>query len=182
METILKWSPNSIRHWQDYHAYLLVKNGDVAEGEEILDTWKRNIEEGTVNSESAHNYYRYIAGNIELAKGNLAAAIANFDEIKEFPSIGEILLCRVYLEMGRLGEAVARLEKRLLKYDEHRAQDGIDAVKAYYFLGLAYEKSGWDKKAIEQYEEFLEIWKDADPGMPEVADAKARLAKLKDEE
>jgi serine/threonine protein kinase/tetratricopeptide (TPR) repeat protein len=179
METILKLSPNSIRHWQDYHAYLLVKNGDVAEGEEILDTWKRSIEEGKVNSESAHNYYRYMAGNIEFAKGNLAAAIANFDEMKVQYPIGEILLCRGYLEMGRLGEAVARLEKRLLKYDEKRAQDGIDAVKAYYLLGLAYEKSGWTDKAIEQYEEFLDIWKDADPGIEEIEDAKARLKRLK---
>jgi hypothetical protein len=48
-------------------------------------------------------------------------------------------------------------------------------------LGLAYEKSGWKAKAIEQYEEFLDIWKNADPGIPEVEDAKERLAKLKSE-
>jgi hypothetical protein len=54
-------------------------------------------------------------------------------------------------------------------------------VKAHYLLGLAYEKSGWVKKAIEQYETFLEIWKDADPGIREVEDAKGRLAKLKNE-
>ena len=52
-------------------------------------------------------------------------------------------------------------------------------MKAHYLLGVAYEKSGWNKKAIEQYEEFLEIWKDADPGIPEVEDAKERLANLK---
>jgi hypothetical protein len=46
-------------------------------------------------------------------------------------------------------------------------------------LALAYEKSGWNKKAIEQYEEFLEIWKDADPGIPEVEDAKERLKELR---
>jgi hypothetical protein len=55
----------------------------------------------------------------------------------------------------------------------------IWAVKAHYLLGLAYEKSGWNKKAIEQYEEFLEIWKDADPGIPEVEDTKQRLKRLR---
>ena len=63
-------------------------------------------------------------------------------------------------------------------YGVDRAFGSIRAVKAYYLLGLAYERSGWNKKAIEQYEEFLEIWKDADPGIPEVEDAKERLEKL----
>jgi len=67
----------------------------------------------------------------------------------------------------------------LSRYDLVRAANSILAVKAHYMLGLAYEKSGWNKKAIEQYEEFLEIWKDADPGIPEVEDAKERLEKLK---
>jgi tetratricopeptide (TPR) repeat protein/tRNA A-37 threonylcarbamoyl transferase component Bud32 len=184
MGTILKWSPNSTYYWQDYHAYLLVKNGDVAKGEEILDTFRKNTEEQKFDAESEHNLYRYMVGKIELAKGNLAAAIANFEEITRINQYydGGILLSSVCLEMGRLGEAVAGLEKRILRYDQERADDAINAAKVYYLLGRAYEKSGWNKKAIEQYEEFLEIWKDADPGIPEVEDAKERLAKLKNEE
>jgi tetratricopeptide (TPR) repeat protein len=88
-------------------------------------------------------------------------------------------LAEVCLEAGKLGDAVAEFETALSKYDFSRAEDPISAVEAYYLLGLAYEKSGWNKKAIEQYEEFLEIWKDADPGITEVEDAKERLAKLR---
>jgi len=34
-------------------------------------------------------------------------------------------------------------------------------------------------KAIEYYEKFLKLWKDADPGIAEVTDAKKKLTTLK---
>jgi len=74
---------------------------------------------------------------------------------------------------------VTEFEKVLTRYDEYRAFFTIWAVKAHYLLGLAYEKSGWNAKAVEQYEEFLDIWKNADSGNKEIEDAKARLEALK---
>jgi cytochrome c-type biogenesis protein CcmH/NrfG len=68
----------------------------------------------------------------------------------------------------------------LSTYDINTVFNPIWVVKAHYLLGIAYEKSGWNAKAIEQYEEFLDIWKNADPGIPEIADAKERVKRLKE--
>jgi len=40
-------------------------------------------------------------------------------------------------------------------------------------------KKGWKGKAIEHYEKFLDLWKDANPGIAEVEDAGKKLAGLK---
>jgi len=46
-------------------------------------------------------------------------------------------------------------------------------------LGKIYEQQSNRGKAIENYEKFLDLWKNADPGIPEVEDARKRLAGLK---
>jgi DNA-binding MarR family transcriptional regulator len=51
-------------------------------------------------------------------------------------------------------------------------------VKAGY-IGKIYEEQGNSAKAIEHYEKFLSLWKDADSGLPEVGDARERLVGLK---
>jgi tetratricopeptide (TPR) repeat protein len=52
-------------------------------------------------------------------------------------------------------------------------------VRAFFELGKVFKDQGDTAKAIEYYEKFLGLWKDADPGLPEVGDAKQRLARLK---
>jgi TolB-like protein len=74
---------------------------------------------------------------------------------------------------------VKMIEKAISTYDRFKAALGLFAGKAYYLLGLAYERSGMNNKAVEKYEEFLDIWKDADPAIKEIKKAKERLAKLK---
>jgi len=48
-------------------------------------------------------------------------------------------------------------------------------VRAFYRLGQIYEKQGNPKEAVSHYRKFLELWKDADPDIPELTDARARL-------
>jgi cytochrome c-type biogenesis protein CcmH/NrfG len=51
-------------------------------------------------------------------------------------------------------------------------------ARSFYMLGKIYEQQGNTAKAVEHYEKFLDLWKNADPGFVEVEDAKKRLAGL----
>jgi serine/threonine protein kinase/tetratricopeptide (TPR) repeat protein len=168
--------------WREFYTHLLAESGKISEAEEVARTLKKGIEEK--NPGLMYGYWLAL-GIIEQAKGNIKTAVTYWEKAaKEAPSPlfnVRFSLATAYLKLGRLGEAVSELEKALSRYDNIRAILAIWAVKAHYLLALAYEKSGWNKKAIEKYEEFLDIWKDADPGIPEVQDAKERLKKLRAE-
>jgi cytochrome c-type biogenesis protein CcmH/NrfG len=56
---------------------------------------------------------------------------------------------------------------------------GFEYVNSFYMLGMIYEQRGDTTKAIESYEKFLSLRKDADPGIAEVEDARKRLAGLR---
>jgi len=51
--------------------------------------------------------------------------------------------------------------------------------RSFYKFGKVLERLGDKAGAIVKYREFLDLWKDGDPGLPEVEDAKRRLARLK---
>jgi tetratricopeptide (TPR) repeat protein len=87
----------------------------------------------------------------------------------------------LYFKTGQYGEAVAELEHAAKRYDQARYENPFAAVLVHYYLGRTYEASGWTDEAIEQYEIFTDIWKDADLGITDLEDARARLARLKTE-
>jgi len=178
LEVYRKADPNFISAERVVYIMFLAESNDFKKAQEVAKVLRKDIEE---KDQSRMGLYWWSVGHIELARGNFEASVTNFEKVaKERLNFGAIYwLARAYLEAGRLGEAVAEFEKALSRYDESRVWNAIWAVKAYYLLGLAYEKSGWNKKAIEKYEEFLDIWKEADPGIPEVKEAQERLAALR---
>jgi tetratricopeptide (TPR) repeat protein/predicted Ser/Thr protein kinase len=179
IEIYKKASPDDPVYGRNGYAYLLVRSGRIAEAEELARALKKDL---AGKDSTLMTSYWWTLGQIELAKGDTNMALSYLERVyKGSPAPSFNLRCdlaEIYLNKGRLDEAVAQLEKGLSSYDEDRVWS-YNVVRAYYLLGLAYEKSGWNKKAIEKYEEFLDIWKNADPGMPEVADAKERLNRLK---
>jgi tetratricopeptide (TPR) repeat protein len=79
-----------------------------------------------------------------------------------------------------LDRAIAEYE-RLITFDPDSRDRRLIHPKYHLELAKLYEEKDLSSKAIEQYEKFLELWKDADPGLVELENAKKRLASLKSE-
>jgi tetratricopeptide (TPR) repeat protein len=122
----------------------------------------------------------WIGGNIAIEQGGYHDAIESFDESVSStkPWFWYYPLLECYLEVGRIDAAVELAERLLRWYDSMRASS-ILGVKIHYLAGKVYQAAGQTDEAIEQFETFLTIWKDADPIFPEIDDAKHRLAFLK---
>jgi tetratricopeptide (TPR) repeat protein/predicted Ser/Thr protein kinase len=164
----------------DFYAHQLARTGRIEQAEEVI----RDLESRIKKDVLAHSdSYWVVKGNIAYARGDLDEAIACFGKGLEAAPEPYFhirsMLGETYLQAGRLDMAVATFEKALQRYDEARALCPVRAVKTQYWLGLAYERSGWTSRAAEQYKIFLDIWKDADPGIPEIEEARQHLARLK---
>lgn len=81
-----------------------------------------------------------------------------------------------YLKAGQGPQAVLEVQKLL----DHRGvvQNFVLGALARLQLGRAYELSGDRVRARNCYEDFLKLWKDADPDIPILKQAKAEYAKL----
>ena len=87
------------------------------------------------------------------------------------------VLARAYQQNGEIDKAIAEYE-RLVVFDPKREERYLIHPKNYYRLARLYEQKGLKKKAIEHYQRFLNLWKNADPDIPEVIEAKNRLSEL----
>jgi tetratricopeptide (TPR) repeat protein len=124
-------------------------------------------------------------GDLEFERGNAAQAAEYFEQAKGLsprPLFGSIsptvdALARAYYVLGNLEKAAEEFEL-ITTLTWGRLSYGDIYARSFYRLGKIYEELGKKRAARKNYERFLDLWKNADPGLPEVDDARARLAAL----
>jgi len=129
--------------------------------------------------------YYHLSGMIELEKGNYSQAVEliqkayNLTSFKETPEAQFMeSLALAYYRSGDLDKALEQCEK-IISLTPGGMFYGDIYTRGVYLAGKIYEEKENKDKAIEHCVTFLELWKDADPALPEVEDARKRLADLK---
>jgi tetratricopeptide (TPR) repeat protein/tRNA A-37 threonylcarbamoyl transferase component Bud32 len=134
----------------------------------------------------------HLKAEISLVEGRSAAALAAFGRIQRTPIVIvqpfvlvqrnlpflHDIAARARVLEGKKAQAVAQYE-RLVSSDP-RERD-LELLHPFSRLELAklYESTGDRAGALAQYEQIVELWKAADPGLAKVEEARRRLAALK---
>ena len=87
-------------------------------------------------------------------------------------------LAYCYYKSGQLGKAISVYEDILGPYYSLGWEAQECCVEAYYSLAKISEEMGNNEQAIKYYRHFVDIWENADEGIPALLDAKSRLATL----
>jgi eukaryotic-like serine/threonine-protein kinase len=128
-------------------------------------------------------YLPVIHAQIAMNRGDPQKALGILTPYEKYDLAGwQFPLVQIYLRGGALlaqkkGPAAAAEFKKLL---DNRNAATVEITPALAQLGLAraYSISGDAAKARTAYQDFLALWKDADPDLPILKQAKSEYAKL----
>jgi tetratricopeptide (TPR) repeat protein len=120
-----------------------------------------------------------IEAAIALAEGDPTAALAALAKLSEIGVLfggmvhieDRTMLARAHRMAGHLEDAAAVHRELLHIYGGH--------ALSHFELGEIYAEMGRPDEAEREYVVFLEMWSEADEGLPQLLDARARLAALR---
>ena len=128
--------------------------------------------------------YHHLAGMTEFKKKNFAKAIKEFEKAMSLSSLQSSFsalfinsLALAYYEAGDLEKAREEYE-RIVGLTYGRLYYGDIYAKSYYMLGKIYQEKGPNKKALEHYRTFIDLWRETEHDFPEIVDAKKQIAAL----
>jgi eukaryotic-like serine/threonine-protein kinase len=160
-------------------AQALALAGDAAQAQKLVDDLNHNLPLDTL----VQGYILpTIRANIELHRGNPSKAIEFLNVARPYELGGVGIMLPVYVRgvaylLSRNGpEAAGEFQKML----DHRTMMGNATVSSLTHLGLARARvlEGNISAARSAYQDFVALWKDADPDIPILKQAKDEYAKL----
>jgi tetratricopeptide (TPR) repeat protein len=122
-------------------------------------------------------------GLLAFAQGRSTDALEKLNEAdrKMLPTVAPLGVMR-FIILARLQQtdsAIAAAEA-YLKQQPRLSQDQFFLASMRQRLGELYETKGDPAKALEHYQAFVELWKNADPELqPRVRDARGRIDRLR---
>jgi tetratricopeptide (TPR) repeat protein len=124
-----------------------------------------------------------LRARLVLARGQVARALALLEDAHwervTVPSVAEAddryLRAELLLRLGRVHEASGWYGSMAQRY----SYEQVYLAPAQYRLGQIADRAGDSAAALGYYHRFLELWREAEPGAPFVAEATARVGVLR---
>ena len=163
----------------------LAKAGDAARAHVLADNLAKRFPEDTTVQ---FNYLPTLRAQIALSRNDPSQAIEALKQAAPYelgtPGNGEFspalypvyVRGEAYLAAHQGSEAAVEFQMIL----DHRGvvQNGPIGALAHLGLARAFAQSGDTEKSLAQYREFLTLWKEADPDLRPLKEAKAEYKKL----
>ena len=156
-----------------------------ARAQSVADEMAERFPQNTVVQ---FNYLPTIRAQLALVHNDVSKAIEDLETAAPYelgtPGDGEFVAAlypvyvrgQAFLAAHRGTEAAAEFQK-ILDYPGVVVNESIGAL-AHLSLGRAYAEQGDTDKTRAAYQDFFRLWKDADPDIPVLKQAKAEYAKL----
>jgi predicted Zn-dependent protease len=160
-------------------ALALALVGDTSRAQSLADSLAIRFPDGTLVQ---FNYLPTLRARISLTRNDPSNAIEALQAAAPYELSANgycypiYIRGQAYLSAHQGREAAVEFQKII----HHRGVVGNDSIGAlaHLQLGRAYVIAGDSAKAKTAYQVFLTLWKDADPDIPILNQAKAEYAKL----
>jgi hypothetical protein len=158
--------------------------GDAPQAQKLADDLSKRFSEAT--------YIRFgslpaVRGTLEIRLGNTQEGVGNLRSVSShalicpinqfIPTMVPVYVSgEAYLSAHQGAEAAAQFQ--MIVDNRGLVENGPIGALAHLGLGRAYALQGDPAKARAAYQDFLALWKDADPDIPILIAAKSEYAKL----
>ncbi|MCY7377588.1 MAG: tetratricopeptide repeat protein [Pyrinomonadaceae bacterium] len=152
---------------------ITLERGDPVTAAELEEFFSAKSLDTDRGARAKQRFDFHLRGIVALKNNQTDEAIANFKEVVRRPpptwniDAYEDCLANAYLELGRFDEAAAEYE-RVLRLNPHYPL-------AQFHLAQTFERKGEFEKARAYYQNFLELWNEADEELSEILEARRFL-------